>query len=126
MGRVDRARRHRNKLRRELRRLTTEGEFVPSELRLDLHEAEAALVTMRSARRARRRKAWRDFVEGLSDILGFVDDLVDEDATSQLALTAQKVLHDARIPVDTIDRAVDIAKVVVELSQSPILEEGEE
>ena len=126
MGRVDRARRHRNKLRRELRRLTTEGEFVPSELRLDLQEAEAALVTMRSARRARRRKAWRDFVEGLSDILGFVDDLVDEDATSQLALTAQKVLHDARIPVDTIDRAVDIAKVVVELSQSPILEEGEE
>jgi hypothetical protein len=109
-----------------LRQLTSEGEPVSSELRLDLQEAEDALDTAQKARRARQRKAWRDFVEGLGEILGFVDDLVDEDSTSQLALTAQKVLQDARIPVDTLDRAVDIAKVVVDLAQSPILEEGEE
>jgi len=115
MGRVARARRARNDLRRQLR----EGETP--ELREDLVAAELLLTKTRKARRSRRRQAWRDFVEGLGDVLGFVDGILDEvDDDTKLAQTAQAILGESKIPIDEMSRAVDLARVVVSIAETRI------
>ena len=114
MGRVDRARRARNRIRRDLRDrgLDTSPELA---------QAEAALVRAREARRARRRQAWRDFVEGLGDVLGFADGLLDHlDDEEKLGRVGAAIVEESGIPIDDLAGGVALAQVLLEVGRGDL------
>ena len=110
MGRVDRARRRRNAIRRDLRDRGLDASP-------ELAQAEAALGRARAARRARRRQAWRDFVEGLADVLGFADGLLDHlDDEEKLGRVGSAIVAQSGIPIDDLAGGVALAQVLLEVA----------
>ena len=96
MGAVDRARRARNQIRRDLRDRGLEASP-------ELAQAEAALDRARAARQARRRQTWRAFSEGLSNVLGFADGLLAisrprADEEERLGRLGAAIVAEAGIP----------------------------
>ena len=126
MGRVARARRERNEWRRRIRGLEADNEVVPSTLRTELARAEVTLSRMRRARRSRRRQAWRDLVDGLGDLLGYADDLLDLDEETRLGRLGAAIVAEAGIPVTDLARGVELARVVLAVAEGPIDEEADD